>query len=173
MKGHKAGLKRFILPKGINDRIRTEVDVSESAAALRKRPIHLWIVGILSLLWNSFGAYDYLGMQLPIAGYLAQVPQAIVLLKDSYPVWMDAAWAIGVWGAMAGSIALLMAQRWAVWMFAASLTGLAVSSIYNFTHPVGMEAIGGGGVVMTAVIWIVAIALLWYSIRHSRLGVLR
>ena len=24
-----------------------------------KAPIHLWIVGILSLLWNSFGGYNY------------------------------------------------------------------------------------------------------------------
>jgi hypothetical protein len=25
-----------------------------------KAPVHLWIVGFLSLLWNGFGCYDYL-----------------------------------------------------------------------------------------------------------------
>ena len=29
-------------------------------AVAARTPAHLWIVGILSLLWNGFGAYDYL-----------------------------------------------------------------------------------------------------------------
>ena len=30
-----------------------------ATAASRPTPMHLWIVGILSLLWNAFGACDY------------------------------------------------------------------------------------------------------------------
>ena len=29
-------------------------------AVSARAPAHLWIVGILSLLWNAFGCYDYL-----------------------------------------------------------------------------------------------------------------
>jgi hypothetical protein len=25
-----------------------------------RTPVHLWIVGLLGLLWNGFGCYDYL-----------------------------------------------------------------------------------------------------------------
>lgn len=24
-----------------------------------KRPVHLWIVGVLATVWNLFGCYDY------------------------------------------------------------------------------------------------------------------
>ena len=27
--------------------------------ASAKAPVHLWVVGLLSLVWNGFGAYDY------------------------------------------------------------------------------------------------------------------
>jgi len=30
---------------------------------IQKTPIHLWVVGILAILWNSIGAVDYLMTQ--------------------------------------------------------------------------------------------------------------
>jgi hypothetical protein len=35
-----------------------------ATAAPTKTPWHLWVVGILSLLWNAFGGYDYTMTQL-------------------------------------------------------------------------------------------------------------
>jgi hypothetical protein len=45
-------------------------------------------------------------------------------------------WALGVWGALAGSMLLLLRSRRAVTAFAASLVGLAVSTGYQLTHAV-------------------------------------
>jgi hypothetical protein len=35
-------------------------------------PKHLWIVGVLALVWNSVGAFDYVMTETQNAGYMAQ-----------------------------------------------------------------------------------------------------
>lgn len=65
-------------------------------ATLAKAPVHLWIVGILALLWNAFGAFDYVMTQIQNAAYLAQFSDADRLYFDSFPAWAEAAWALCV-----------------------------------------------------------------------------
>ena len=138
-----------------------------------RRPVHLWVVGILSLLWNAFGAFDYLATQMQLDFYVGQFTEQQRAYFESFPPWFVAAWACGVWGAFAGSIGLLLARRWAVWAFAVSLAGLAINTLYSFVLSDGAEVMGTAGAVMTAVIWVVAIALLAYSVRPKNRGVLR
>jgi hypothetical protein len=135
-------------------------------------PVHLWIVGIVSLLWNSMGAFDYLATKLRLEFYMSQFTEAQLEYFYGFPVWMTAVWALGVWGAFAGSIGLLLRKRWAFWAFAVSLGGLAISSIYNFGFSNGAEIMGTGAVIFTAVIWVAAILLLWYSKKQTDNGVL-
>ena len=33
-----------------------------------RAPMHLWIVGVLSLLWNAMGVFDYLATKLRLQG---------------------------------------------------------------------------------------------------------
>lgn len=146
------------------------MNVSEVAA---KAPWHLWIVGILSLLWSIFGAVDFTMTNTRNAAYLAQFPPEMMQIIDTFPIWSVVAWGCGVWGAVIGSIALLLRSRGAVVAFAISLAGLAVSQYYQATidMPASMETASMKA--MTAAIWIVAIFLLWYSWRQRRTGVLR
>ena len=37
-----------------------------------KTPVHLWIVGALSLIWNAVGAFDYAATQYRIESYMSQ-----------------------------------------------------------------------------------------------------
>jgi hypothetical protein len=37
-----------------------------------KTPVHLWIVAIVSLLWNAMGAFDYLATKLRLEFYMSQ-----------------------------------------------------------------------------------------------------
>jgi hypothetical protein len=136
-------------------------------------PPHLWIVGIVSLLWNAFGAYDYIMTNTRNAAHLAQFPPEMMQIIDAFPVWVTAAWACGVWGAVAGSILLLMRSRFAVHAFALSLLGLAVSQFYQTTADIPAAMKSGAMMVMTLLIWAVAILLLWYAWRQRRAGVLR
>lgn len=138
----------------------------------RPTPIHLWIVGILALLWNSIGAFDYLATQMQLDFYMSQFSEAQLAYFYSFPSWAVAGWAFGVWGAFAGSIGLLLRCKWALWAFGVSIVGMVVSSIYNFGLSNGAEIMGTGGMVFTVIIWTIAILLLVYTCRQTKNGVL-
>ena len=139
-----------------------------------KTPVHLWIVGILSTLWNAFGAFDYVMTQSDNEAYMSQFPAEQRAYYETFPVWLDAAWALGVWGALAGSLLLLARSRHAVTAFAISLLGLAVSTIYTFGFSQPPEGLMSGIVIiMNIVIWAACIALLLYARRQAARGVLR
>ena len=128
-----------------------------------KTPVHLWIVGILSLLWNAVGAFDYSATHLRYEPYMSQFTPEQLEYFYGFPAWVVACWAVGVWGAFLGSIALLLRKGLAVLLFGASILGLAGSSVYNFVLSDGMTAMGEGGVMFTGVIWIIALFLFFYA----------
>jgi hypothetical protein len=147
-------------------------DSTTVGSARPKTPIHLWTVGVLALLWTAMGAFDYLATHLELDFYMSQFTPEQLAYFYSFPSWAVAGWAFGVWGALAGSVGLLARGSWAVWAYAISILGLVVSSIYNFGLSNGAEIMGSGGVIFTAVIWIVAILLLFYARRQTQRGVL-
>ena len=146
---------------------------SNEGGARCKTPIHLWIVGGVTLLWNLMGAFDYLASQLKLEFYMSQFDEAMLAYFYGFPSWAVAAWAFGVWGAVAGSIGLLLRQRWSLWAFVISFVGMAVNSIYTLGLSNGVEIMGTTGVIFSVVIWIVAIFLVVYTCRQTKNGVLR
>lgn len=140
-------------------------------AAAPKTPVHLWIVGLISLLWNAFGATDFLMTNIRDPSWMAQLPPEVVQQVDAYPVWSIVAWACGTWGALAGSLLLLLRSRFAVPLFALSLAGLAVTTVYQIVA--GIYGFSGAMLVMNLLIWAVAIALLVYAVKMRARGVLR
>lgn len=138
-------------------------------------PWHLWVVGIVALLWNGYGAYDYLMTQTGGAEYLAGLGMtpAQVDYFNAMPAWMNAVWAVGVWGALLGSILLLLRMKWAVHAFAASLAALVVSLIYAYLLSDGAEVMGTGPMIMNFVIFLAAIFFLFYAWRMKKAGLLR
>ena len=152
--------------------------VARAGAAASQSPWHIWVVGVVSLLWNCFGAFDYTMSQLRSESYLGAAAESMnvtaaemIAFIDSFPAWMHAFWALGVWGALAGSVLLLMRSRYAVWAFAVSLTGLAVTQIYQATTPQPEWMATSAG--MTIVIWSVATFLLIYAVSIRKNGLLR
>jgi hypothetical protein len=137
-----------------------------------KTPIHLWIVGVLALLWNAMGAFDYLATKLELSFYMSQFTQEQLDYFYGFPAWVTVGWAFGVWGALAGTIGLLMRRRWAVWAYAVSLAGMALSSVYTYFLSNGVKLMGEGAVFFSLVIWVIAIFLLVYSHLMAKKGVL-
>jgi hypothetical protein len=137
-----------------------------------RTPVHLWIVGVLALLWTLMGAFDYLATQLKLDFYMSQFSEEQLAYFYSFPSWAISGWAFGVWGALVGSIGLLLRKRWSVWAFGVSLAGLIVSSIYSVVLTSGVTMMGVGGVIFTVVIWIVAIFLFLYAKAQAGAGVL-
>lgn len=140
--------------------------------ARSKTPVHLWVVGILSLLWNAMGAFDYLATQLKLESYLGQFTPEQLEYFYSFPKLMTACWAFAIWGAVAGSIGLLLRKKWAVWAFVVACAGMFFTTIYNFGITNGAEIMGSTGVIFSIVIWIITLFLLWYSWSQAKKGVL-
>jgi len=141
--------------------------------AKQKTPIHLWVIGILALIWNLGGAFDYAATQLRLESYMSKFTPEQLEYFYGFPAWMDAAWAIAVWASLLGAIALLLRKSWAVGLFSAAIAGLFVSTMYNFVLMNGAEVMGDAGVTFTMVIWVVAVLLLVYARAMGNKGVLR
>lgn len=144
-----------------------------------KTPVHLWIVGILALLWNCIGPYDYVMTRMRNTDYLASMmptvdPNAMLAWVDAFPIWAQFGWGLGVWLGLAGSILLLMRHRWSVPAFALSLFGALLGLGYQIA--LAPPLAGAEGIefkIMPYVIIIIAAALLYYAHRQRQRGVLR
>ena len=147
----------------------------QAGTAAVPAPWHLWVVGVVSLLWNAMGAFDYLMTQSRSDWYQAQFTPEQLDYFYGFPIWADAAWALGVWGSVLGSLALLLRRSWAVWLFGLSIVGLVFTSIYNFVLTNGIELMGGGAAVwiFSILIWVITLALFFYARWMTRAGVLR
>ena len=144
-----------------------------------KTPVHLWIVGVLALIWNCIGPYDYVMTRMRNTDYLAKMmptvdPNAVLAWIDGFPIWAQFGWGLGVWMGLLGSILLLMRHRWAVPVFGLSLIGAVLGLGYQI---VGAPPLPGAeGVefkIMPYVIILIAAALLYYANRQKKAGVLR
>jgi hypothetical protein len=138
-----------------------------------KTPVHLWIVGLIALLWNAMGAFDYSATELRLEFYMSQFTQEQLDYFYGFPAWVIAAWAIAVWSSLLASIGLLLRKRWAVPLFGIAILGLAVTTLYNAVLSNGFEIMGDGAAVFTAVIWLIAVLLLLYSLKMAGRGILR
>ena len=145
-----------------------------------KAPWHLWVVGLVSLLWNAFGGYDYTMSQLRDRAYLEatmgplgmSADQAIAFL-DSFPVWANALWALGVWGSLAGSILLLLRSRFAATAYLVSLIGAVLSFAYQFTIELPPQMDTPMSKIMPLVIIAAVVLQWWYARTQKAAGVLR
>ena len=136
-------------------------------------PWHLWVIGVLALLWNSVGAIDYVMSQTRNQAYMSGFTPEQLAFFYGLPAWTIAAWAIGVWGGVLGSLLLLLRRRLAAWVFLASLVGVVVTTFQNYVLSNGLEVIGGpGAIAFTALIFVVAVALFIYARAMHKRGIL-
>lgn len=145
---------------------------SASASAVAV-PRHLWVVGVLALLWNSIGAFDYVMTESRNDAYMGQFTPEQRAYFYAFPAWVVATWALAVWGGVLGSVLLLLRKRWAVPVLAVSLATMVITTIYNFVLTDGVAVMGVGGAIFSAVIFAIAVALYLYARRLARAGVLR
>lgn len=138
----------------------------------QKTPVHLWIVGVLALLWNAMGAFDYLATKLKLEFYMSQYAEEQLAYVYGFPAWVTFFWAIAVWSALAGSVGLLLRKKWSVWAFGVALVGMLMTSIHNYGMTNGAEIFGTVGVIISVVIWVVSILLFVYARAMSKRGVL-
>jgi hypothetical protein len=144
--------------------------VNTNLKAGAKAPWHLWLVGIGTLLFNAMGVLSYTMTKLGKLADLGMTPDQIAFM-DSYPAWASGLWALGVWGALAGSALVLLRSKLAVAAMLAALVGLIGTTAYNYALievPASMQAPA-----LDVAIWAVTLFLLFYARRMAAAGVLR
>ena len=151
--------------------------MQEAIAA--RTPAHLWIVGLLSILWGCFGGYDYTMSHMRDVKYIASSmpgvdPNAALAWMDAFPMYAKIGWGLGVWGGLLGAILLLMRSRYALWAFAVSMVGVVLSIGWQITMA---PPLAGGDTAASKLIPYVVIVIglfqLWYSWTMEKKGVLR
>lgn len=148
------------------------VAADPSGGVATKTPVHLWIVGVLALLWNAMGAFDYLATQLELEFYMGQYEPEMLEYFYGIPSWAVAGWAIAVWFALAGSIGLLMRKCWSVWVFGISIAGMFLSTVHGFLLSDGLAIMGNSYLYMSGLIWAIAFGLFFYARAMCNKGVL-
>jgi hypothetical protein len=151
-----------------------------ATTAQTRTPVHLWIVGVLSLLWSCFGGYDYVMTRMRNTDYLAAAmpgvdPNATLAWVDSFPIYAQIGWGLGVWMGLLGSVLLLVRSRWAVWSYGLSLIGALLGLGYQILLAPPLPGASDSMMMklMPYVIILVALALFLYARAMEKRGVLR
>ena len=131
-----------------------------------RAPYWLVAASLGGIAWNIFGAVQFAGSvtateaSLFASGLTAE--QAAVM--TGYPTWMTLAFAVGVFGGLAGSVLLLLRRAQARLVLAASLIAYIALWIGDLAHGV-FAAMGTPQVVILTTV--VAIAAALYAVsRH-------
>lgn len=135
-------------------------------------PWHLWALGILSLCWNAFGAYDYLMSVSLNANYLKNYPPEMAQIIKSFPMWATSAWALGVWASLLGSVLLLLRSRHATTAFLISLLAALITFVYDFTLKLPASLDTTMSRVLPLIVVILIVAQWYYAKRMKDAGVL-
>lgn len=147
-----------------------------ATASDRATPWYHWLVALIAIAWNGFGAMDYTMTQMKGDAWLRQMEmtEAQIAYFHTMPSWAMAVWAIGVWGGVLGGVLLLFRSRHAVPALILSLIAFVVSLIYTYLLSNGAAVMGGQGVyVMQAVIFACCLFFVWYARRALARGILR
>ena len=147
----------------------TELESTQTARA----PWHLWVIGVVAVLWNAVGAYDYVMTETKNPAYMSAFTPEQVAYFYAFPAWAVATWAIAVWGGVLGAILLLLRRRIAVPVFLVSLVAMIITTLYNFVLSNGLEIFADtGSRLLTFMIFLIALGLYFYARAMSKRGVL-
>lgn len=131
---------------------------------------HLWVVGILSLLWNGMGAYTVMMAQ---AGKLPNVDALEASYYAAQPFWFVIATNIALLATVVAAIALLVRSRFAAWLYAFALFAFVVNNLYDLAAGTSLMLVDRGWLVMTCIIAVISVLQFVYAWTMKKRGVLR
>ena len=143
--------------------------------AAAKTPWHVWLVGLIAVLFNFVGVFDFVMSMAQGARYQASAgmtPDQIAHYQQM-PSWMIVVWAVGVFGAFLASILLLLRRKQASLVFVLSLAAFVVSLLYTYVLTNGGALMGQPMAITSAVIAGLLVFFSWYSWFMTLRGVLR
>jgi hypothetical protein len=143
------------------------------ATKIPGRPWHLWLIGIVGLLWSLMGVMSFVLTQMRVEAVMSGFPPQQRAYFESFPLWIVAFWAVNVFAGVTGCLLLLLKNRLA---FPVLLGSAIATVIFNGA---GLFLLGGmdvmretGGVGLTIVPIVFAVFLAAYAGATSKKGVL-
>lgn len=150
--------------------------MTDPTPASTRTPWHLWVVGVVALLWNAVGAVDFSMTQLQSEAYLKEFTPEQRDYFINFPFWGVIAWGVGTLGSVVASLLLLLRRSIACHAFAAALAGALITFVYSYGIADGLKIMGDqatGALIFCFVIIVIAVLLLVYARAMRKRGVLR
>lgn len=134
-----------------------------------RAPTHLWVVGLLLVLWNGWGIAVAIAAQ---TDRLPAVDAATSVYFDAQPLWLALFADLGALAGIAGSIALLLQSRWATWCFVAQIAVIALANAYEVATGTSLLLSDGEARVTSLVLFLIMAGQIAYARAMRRRGVL-
>ena len=139
-----------------------------------KTPMSHWLIAGAALIWNLFGLMVYVSTVSATPEDLAAVySEAEIRFLESIPVWATSANAIAVTAGVLACVLLLMRRSLAMPMFIVSFVGLVVQDLHSFVLNDVTAVFGMVPAYIQLTVMIIAIALIFYTWRLGKKGMLR
>ena len=94
-----------------------------------RAPLHLWVVGLLLIFWNSWGLA--LAVSAQLGSLPPDVPEGTATYFAEQPLWFVILADIGPLAGVAGAVALLLQHRLAAKLFVIQLVVIALSNAFE------------------------------------------
>ncbi len=121
---------------------------------------HVWVVATVALVWNAAGAYTIMMAQ---AGKLPNLALDEAAYYALQPLWFVVTTDIALLSAIAASAVLPLRSRAATALFAISLAAIVVTDVYDLLAGTSRAYVNNGAMIVTALIFIIAILELAYA----------
>ena len=126
-------------------------------------PTSFWVFSGAALAWNALGLviyYQHVTMNPEGNPAFTEAQQQFFLAT---PTWATAAYGLAVTAGVLGSVALLLRRSWAFVLFVLSLAGVVAQNLHAFGIANAVETFGTSSVILPAMIFVVAVLLVFYS----------
>lgn len=139
-----------------------------------KKPTTLfWVVAVIFVLWNLIGCSMYvMEMTMSDAAYAEAFGPELAAVRDVYPTWGLAGYALAVWGGLLAAILFILRKRLSVSFFIFSLIMAIIGFVPTFTNSVLKDAAGASFWVMPVVVVVIAIIEIIFSRKQQANGIL-
>jgi hypothetical protein len=105
-------------------------ELAMQSAPTARAPWHLWLVAILSLLWNAAGAYVIVSAQ---SGATLDMDAYEIAYYAAQPAWFVGMTDFALLTALGGALALFLRSGWALTLYALSIAAMVVTTIHDIS----------------------------------------
>lgn len=145
-------------------------EIAMGGAAPPRTPWHLWVVGVLSLLWNAGGAWTFIQAQ---SGAPMDMDATEIAYFAAQEPWFVAVTDVAVVAPLVAALALLLRSRWAVHLYGLSVAAIVVTNAYDVAAGTALMLSDQGWLILNCITFGLAVLQLIYAVTMRKRGGLR